>query len=121
MDRNYGFKRVYKAGIYSAKGLKAAFRNEEAFRQELYIILLILPFAFWIAGNIYELMALIACLVLVLIVELLNTGLEAIVDRIGSEYHELSGRAKDVGSAAVMLAIFLTIMVWSGIIWHNVK
>ncbi|MCH2177084.1 MAG: diacylglycerol kinase [Lentisphaeria bacterium] len=89
-------------------GLRAAFRNESAFRQELALALFFIPFGLWIGDGATQKMFLIALVFLVLIVELLNSAVEAVVDRVGLEHHELSGRAKDLGSAAVMLCLFLT-------------
>ena len=98
---------------YSAAGLKAAFINEQAFRQELYALIILIPLGLWLGENGTERALLISSLLLVPIVELLNSAVEAVVDRIGSEQHELSGRAKDIGSAAVFLTIILTCMVWA--------
>jgi len=113
---NRGFLRVIKAAEYSWQGIKATYRFEEAFRQELWLCLILVPAAILIAVDGIELSLLLGSLILVLITELLNSGLEAVVDRIGTEHHELSGRAKDIGSAAVMLAIINVIIVWACII-----
>ena len=104
---------------YSLKGLNAAIRYESAFRQELAASLLLVPVAFWLGRNLMEVALLLASLLLVLIVELLNSAIEAAVDRIGSELHELSGRAKDLGSAAVMLTLFLAVIVWLSVAWSR--
>jgi diacylglycerol kinase (ATP) len=98
-------------------GLKAAFRYEAAFRQEVFCFFLLLPVAVWLGRTAFEVSLLIASLLFLLIVELLNSAIEITVDRIGSEINELSGRAKDLGSAAVLLTIVLTLCVWSGVIW----
>lgn len=107
-----GPMRFVKAMGYSRKGLTAAFRHEEAFRQELALAVILAPFAFWLGENGLEIGVMIGCLFLVLIVELLNSAVEAAVDRIGSEHHELSGRAKDIGSAAVFFSLVNVVVVW---------
>lgn len=112
MQKNTGLKRVVMAGVYSLKGLKAAFANEAAFRQELFLAVIFIPLAFYIDVPAIERVALVAVTVLVLVVELVNSAVEAVVDRIGLEKHELSGRAKDIGSAAVLLCLLLWAYVW---------
>ena len=114
---NRGFLRFIEAAKYSSQGLKAAYRHEEAFRQEVWLGLLLLPLAFYFAENGIELSLLIGSLILVLIVELLNSAVEAVVDRIGTEKHELSGRAKDIGSAAVSFALINVVIVWACVIF----
>ncbi|MCF6254139.1 MAG: diacylglycerol kinase [Thiomicrorhabdus sp.] len=114
-----GLKRVWFAMGYSWKGMQASWQHEAAFRQELVLCVLLLPVAFWLGQTVLEVVALIAVLFLVLIVELLNSAIESVVDRIGDEYHELSGRAKDQGSAAVLLALFMAILVWGGVIYQR--
>jgi len=116
---NSGMTRVVKAAGYSYRGLRAAWRHEAAFRQEALLALMMTPAAFFIAGNGLELALLLACLLLTLIVELLNSAIEAVVDRIGDEFHELAGRAKDMGSAAVLLCLLLTLLVWTALIFHR--
>ena len=96
-----GLERLFKAFGFSAQGLTAAFRNEAAFRQEIYLSLVFIPLAFYPGETGVEKAFLVGVLLLVLIKELINSGMEAVVDRIGEEHHELSGRAKNVGSAAV--------------------
>ncbi len=110
-----GLERLWKACGYSLRGFRAAWRYEAAFRQELVLALLLLPAAWWLARDALELALLVATLLLVLIVELLNSGIEATVDRVGTERHELSGRAKDLGSAAVLLSLVLVALVWGGV------
>jgi len=114
---NRGFLRFIKAAEYSWQGIKATYRFEEAFRQEVWLAIVLAPVAIYIAKNGIELALLLGSLILVLIVELLNSGLEAIVDRIGTEHHELSGRAKDIGSAAVMIALINLAIIWACIIF----
>ncbi|WP_094752351.1 diacylglycerol kinase [Psychromonas sp. CD1] len=107
-----GLKRICFATKYSLQGLKAAWINEAAFRQELLLFIIFAAITCLLPVSNLEQLALIACLFLVLIVELINSAIEAIVDRIGPEIHELSGRAKDIGSASVFLALLLTIFTW---------
>lgn len=107
-----GITRVVKAAGYSIRGFIAAWRYESAFRQELALAALMVPVAFWVGRTTVEVILLMSCILLVLIVELLNSGIEAVVDRISDEHHKLSGRAKDLGSSAVFLSIVLTLAVW---------
>lgn len=108
-----GIARVIAAGGYSWQGLTAAYRHEAAFRQELFLSIILLPLAIWLGETGLESGIMIACLFIVLIAEILNSAIEAVVDRLGSEQHELSGRAKDMGSAAVFLALANVAVVWS--------
>ena len=107
-----GPKRILKAYSCSIQGLKAAFRHEAAFSEELILTAILLPAGLWLGDSGTERALLIGCLFIVLISELLNSALEAVVDRIGPERHELSGRAKDLGSAAVFLALLNCAAVW---------
>lgn len=111
-DQNRGFFRFIKAAEYSWYGIKATYKYEEAFRQEAWLAIILTPVAFFIATSGIELALLLGSLLLVLIVELLNSAIEAVVDRIGSEKHELSGRAKDIGSAAVFFALMNVVVIW---------
>ncbi len=106
------FGRVARAAEYSYWGLHAALRKEAAFRQEVILFVVMAPLGCWLGHNGIERSLLVGSLLIVLIVELLNSGIEATVDRISTEHHKLSGRAKDMGSAAVILSILLVIMVW---------
>ena len=108
-----GLSRIYHAAGYSWQGFKAAWCHEAAFRQELILALLLLPLGYLIAADGAELALLYLAVGLVLLMELMNSAIEAVVDRIGPEHHDLSGRAKDIGSAAVFLSITLVLMVWS--------
>ncbi|MDH5601722.1 MAG: diacylglycerol kinase [Gammaproteobacteria bacterium] len=108
-----GLSRLIHAFGYSWLGFKACFKHEAAFRQELFLGAFMLPAAIIFAETHLEMAVLIGSLFLVLAIELLNSGLEAIVDRVGSEHHELSGRAKDLGSAAVTVALINVIVIWS--------
>jgi diacylglycerol kinase (ATP) len=106
------FVRLYKASGYSLAGLRSTFKYEQAFRLEIYLSVILIPLAIWLSQTPIELVLLIGSWVMVMIVELLNSAIEATVDRIGSEMHELSGRAKDIGSAAVMISVFLSLFTW---------
>lgn len=109
-----GLKRVFYAAGYSWKGFKSTWKHEAAFRQEVILFTLLIPVSFWLGETAAERAILIAVLLIVLLVELLNSAVESVVDRIGEEYHKLSGRAKDQGSAAVFLSFLIAILVWSG-------
>lgn len=98
-------------------GFLACFRNEEAFRQEVALSLVIVPLAIWLGETGMERAMLLLSWLIVPLVELLNSSLEAVVDRIGAEQHELSGRAKDLGSAAVFLALLIAAMIWGVVLW----
>ncbi|MDR0275776.1 MAG: diacylglycerol kinase [Burkholderiaceae bacterium] len=106
-----GFSRLWYAAGYSAAGLRAGWR-ETAFRQEVLAAIVLLPAAFWVGRGWAEIALLCAVTLLVLVVELLNTGIEAAIDRIGPQWHDLSKKAKDIGSAAVLLALLLAGGVW---------
>jgi diacylglycerol kinase (ATP) len=113
-----GFSRFFHAAGYSCQGLQAGW-HETAFRQEVTAALVLVPAAFWLGTNWMEISLLVACVVLVLIVELLNTGVESAIDRMGDEWHLLSKKAKDVGSAAVLLTLLLCTGVWSAALVHR--
>ena len=104
--------RVVRAAGYSLAGLKAALRGEAAFRQELALFVVLAPLGAWWGRNGVERALLVGSLLLVLVIELANSAIEAVVNRIGREHHELSGQAKDMGSAAVLLAMLLVVVVW---------
>jgi len=106
-------RRVWRAAGYSAAGLKAALRSETAFRQELALFVILAPLGLWLGRDGVERSLLIGSLMLVLIVELLNSAIEATVNRVGNELNELSGRAKDLGSAAVFVSLLLVLLVWA--------
>ncbi|HAV5984332.1 diacylglycerol kinase [Serratia marcescens] len=114
-----GLTRIIKAAGYSYKGLSAAWQHEAAFRQELVVTLVAIILAVWLDVGAIARILLIGSVALVMIVEILNSAIEAVVDRIGSEHHELSGRAKDMGSAAVSLAIVLALFVWGTVLWQH--
>ncbi|CCV51929.1 diacylglycerol kinase [Yersinia enterocolitica] len=119
-NQSTGLTRIYKAAGYSVKGLTAAWKNEAAFRQEAVAAILAIILAFWLDVDATARILLVASVVLVIIVEVINSAIEAVVDRIGSEFHELSGRAKDMGSAAVFLAILLALFIWVTVLWQHV-
>ena len=108
-----GLKRVWNAFFYSVAGLKSAWRHEDAFRQESILAVLLMPLAFLLADAALERALMIAVVLLVLIVELVNSAIEATVDRISLENHDLAKRAKDMGSAAVCLAIVNAAVLWA--------
>ena len=114
-----GIARIIDATGYSWSGLRAAFKYEAAFRQELCLFVVLTPVAFWLGESGVEQALMIGSLLLVLIVELVNSAIEAVVDRFGGELHELSGRAKDIGSAAVMIALLNVIVVWLLVVLDN--
>lgn len=114
-----GLTRVIKAFGYSLQGFRACWRHEAAFRQELLLCLAMTPLAFYIGADLAETALLLSVLVLVLLMELLNSAVEAVVDRVGSEQHELSGRAKDMASAAVLLSLLLLVSVWGLLLTKN--
>jgi diacylglycerol kinase (ATP) len=112
-DKPRGFTRLFRAFAASRKGLIGAYREEAAFRQELALALPALPLGLWLGHSGVERALLVAPVFLLLIVELLNSAIEAAVDRIGLERHELAGLAKDIGSAAVLLALVLWAVLWA--------
>jgi diacylglycerol kinase (ATP) len=119
LDSMHDVGRVVRAGAYSMAGLRAALSKEAAFRQEVILFVLLAPLGTWLGRNAVERALLLGSLVVVLIVELLNSAVEATVDRISKKQHKLSGRAKDMGSAAVTLAILLVVMVWTLILYDH--
>lgn len=107
-----GMRRLLLAFVNSWKGFRGAFRSEAAFRQEVALAVVMLPLGVYLGKTPVEKALLVASVLLVLIVELLNTGIETVVDRIGLERHELSGLAKDVGSTAVLLSFAVLVVIW---------
>lgn len=116
---NTEIRRIIRATRYSAQGLKVAWQNEAAFRREIALTVVLAPIGLWLGRTPIERTLLIGSCILVLIVELLNSAIEAAIDRHGDEQHELSGRAKDLGSAAVMLCLFLVGAVWLSIAYQR--
>lgn len=117
MQKNRGLKRIFLAFGYSVQGLKSAFKHEAAFRQELLLAAVLIPVACFLDISQIERILLIAPLFLLMIIEIINSAIEAVVDRIGSELHELAGRAKDMGSAAVLITLLLTAYIWIEILF----
>ncbi|KAF0857181.1 diacylglycerol kinase [Pantoea dispersa] len=116
-----GFLRIIKAAGYSWQGLRAAWQHEAAFRQEAIAALVAVAIACWLDVDAITRVLLIGSVVLIVIVEILNSAIEAVVDRIGQERHPLAGRAKDMGSAAVLLAILLALFVWIALLWSHLR
>ena len=115
-----GLDRVLRATGYSVAGLRAAYRGESAFRQEFWLAAGLLPLAFWLGHGWVEVALLGGSAMLVLIVELLNSAIEAAIDRISFELHDLSKRAKDIGSAAVFLSLLLCAAIWLAALWQRI-
>ena len=113
-----GLRRIWRALVFSMHGLRAACKSEAAFRQELALAAILTPIALWLPATLTQKALLIACTILVLLVELLNSAIEATVDRISLERHELAKRAKDIGSAAVLLALANLTLVWGMILFE---
>jgi diacylglycerol kinase (ATP) len=113
------YRRLVLTTKHSIQGIDSALRTQEAFRCEILASVILLPLALYVATDYVQLILLVGAVLMVLIVELLNTGIEVVVDRIGLEFHELSGRAKDVGSAAVLISLILFLAVWGVIINEN--
>ena len=112
-----GLRRLLNAFGYSMAGIKAAYQNEDAFRQEVVMAIVLIPLAIYIGGSGMERAIMIASVMLVIIVELLNSSIEATVDRISLENHNLAKRAKDIGSAAVLLSLVNLVLVWGLLIF----
>ena len=112
-----GLTRVVNAFNYSIAGFRACYRNEAAFRQEAFALLFLIPLGLYLGQNGVERALLVGSLLIVPLFELLNSAIEAVVDRFGGEHHELSGRAKDIGSASVFLAIVLAAVVWGFVLF----
>jgi len=114
-----GIERILAAAGNSLKGFKEAWRNEAAFREECLLLCFFFPAAFWLGENGTQIAILLMSCFIVLIVELLNTAVEVVVDRVSMERHELSGRAKDVASAAVFLSLAQVLVVWGLVAWQR--
>ena len=114
-----GFDRLFHALGHSVSGLRMAYGSESAFRQEVWAALVLLPCAFWLGKTWIEVALLAGSVLLVLVVELLNTGIEAVVDRVSYDWHELSKRAKDIGSAAVLLSLLNCAGIWLAALLHH--
>ena len=114
---NSGIRRLIKATGYSLQGLAASFRHETAFKQEVAATVVLVPLALWLGNTGLERAVLLTVWMLVPLFELVNSAIEAVVDRIGPELHELSGRAKDISSATVMVALINAAVVWLLVLW----
>jgi diacylglycerol kinase (ATP) len=108
-----GIERIVRAAGHSASGLRLAYASESAFRQEVWVAAVLLPLSFWLGRDWVQVALLAGSVMLVMIVELLNSGVEAAVDRVSFDWHELSKRAKDFGSAAVMMSLLLCAGIWA--------
>lgn len=115
-----GLDRMWHALGYSVAGLRAGWR-ETAFRQEAIAALVLVPLAFWLGQTWVETAVLAGAVVMVMVVELLNTGVESAIDRIGPEWHDLSKRAKDMGSAAVLLSLMVCVGIWLAALWNRLN
>lgn len=113
-----GLRRLFNAFGYSLDGFKAAYKHEDAFRQEVLLSIILTPLAFYLGNSAIEIALMITSVLLVLIVELLNSAIEAVVDRVSIERHELAKRAKDIGSAAVFIALLIMVVVWCLILFY---
>lgn len=118
-EQNTGFKRIVRATFFSIAGLKAAWKNEAAFRQECLLALVLTPTGLWLGRDAVERSLLVGTVWLVLIIELLNSAVETVVDRVSTDHHRLSARAKDLGSAAVFVSLMLTGLVWAMFLWER--
>jgi diacylglycerol kinase (ATP) len=116
-----GVERIVRATGYSLDGLKIAYHGESAFRQEFWLAVLMTPAAFWVGRSWLEVAVLVGSVLLVLIVELLNSGIEAAIDRVSYELHDLSKRAKDLASAAVFLSLVLCAGIWIAALVHRLR
>ena len=117
---NTGLTRIIKAAGYSFCGFKTAWSHEAAFRQEVVLVAILFPLGLWLGNNGMERALLTGSCMVVLITELLNSAVEAVVDRIGPEQHSLSGAAKDLGSAAVFVSLVMVAMVWGFVLWDAI-
>ncbi len=115
-----GPKEIFRATQWSMKGLKATYQAEASFRMEIYLCLVLIPLAIWLAETPVELILLIGSCLLVLLIEIINSAIEAVVDLVcGEEQHVLAGRAKDMGSAAVFMAQMIVLLVWGVIVYNH--
>lgn len=117
--KHTGLMRLSRATVYSVQGIRAAWRHEAAFRQEIVLGALAIAVACWLDIDAISRLLLILPVILVAVVELLNSAIEALIDRVSPERHPLAGRAKDMGSAAVLMAIVLAATSWLTLLWHH--
>ena len=120
-SKRTGWDRLWHATGYSLAGLRACWQHEAAFRQECALAAVLVPLAGWLGRSMLEYLVLIGPLFFVLSMELLNSAIEALADRFGPEHHVLSGRAKDLGSAAVLVALGLLGMCWTAVLWEHAR
>ena len=113
--------RILKAAIWSMQGLRAAWLHESSFRLEVYLLIVLAPLALWLGDTAVERVLLIGSCLLVLAAELLNSAIEAVIVRYGPEHHELAGRAKDMGSAAVFVLMMNVLLCWGLILWPRLS
>lgn len=118
-QQSRGLQRLINATRFSLQGIRCAAKHEAAFRQEAWVLLVGVPCAFWVASTVWQAALLISSLLLILMIEMVNSALESLVDRVSTEFHELSGRTKDMGSAAVMLSIVIAGILWSAALWQR--
>lgn len=118
-DQPRGPRQIYKAMLWSLKGLQAAWRFEASFRLEAYLFAVLAPIGLWIGQGVVEKLLLVGSLLLILSAELMNSAIEAIVDKVSPEFNELAGRAKDCGSAAVFLLLLNTLLCWTLILLQH--
>ncbi len=116
MKKNTGLMRLFYACQYSWQGLTSALRNETAFKQEFTASIILIAITFFLDITLTEQAAMIASLILVMLIEILNSAIECVVDRVGTERHPLSGRAKDYGSLAVLMTLIIVVLTWSSIL-----
>jgi diacylglycerol kinase (ATP) len=114
-----GPRQIYKALIWSLQGLRATWTFEASFRLEVYLSIVLFPLGLWLGRGAVEKALLAGCLILVLAAEILNSAIEAVVDKTTPEFHELAGRAKDMGSAAVFLLMLNVVLCWGLILWQH--
>lgn len=111
-----GLQRIFRAFGNSFSGLVWMFKHESAFRQEVILLFIAIPLVLWLEVSMLSKVVLLCAILQILVVETLNTGIEAVVDRVGLEYHELSGLAKDCGSAAVLISITIAVLIWGAVL-----
>ncbi len=114
-----GIKRIINAAGYSWKGICSAYKHEAAFRQELWMAIVLIPAGIYLGETVLDKAILVCSVLFVLVVELLNSAIESVVDRISDEHHELAGRAKDMGSAAVLFALVITAIAWAAVLFEH--
>lgn len=115
-----GIKQIVNAGKWSMQGLHATFKHEASFRLEFYLAIILVPIAIYISQSAMQLLLLLSCVLFVLILEIINSSIEAVVDMVcGEKFHELAKRAKDMGSAAVFLGQMLVLMTWGTVVYNN--